>query len=708
MKVSYNWLKEYIPINIKPKEAADRLTMSGLEVKSIEQKGGDYIFEVEITSNRPDWLSVYGIARELQAITGLRLKAVQPILPRASGILKPIITIEDKKSCLKYVGRIIDGIHAGLSPRWLIERIESAGMRPVNDVVDITNFCLMELGQPLHAFDYDKIVSQLAGSPVSRLSVEPCIVVRRARKDEEITTIDGIRRKLDESILVIAADIAEQTGKLANRLTGKPIAIAGIMGGAASEVTFSTKRILLESAYFDPPTIRAAAKKLGLSTESSYRFERGVDIGAVLPASNRAAGLIYDLTKAKNISKVVEAGAKNPKEKKITLRVKNVNRILGTAVTPPRCASILKGLGLKIRLKGKDTLEVFIPSFRQDIKGEVDLIEEISRIYGYDKIPETLTSIPVWSSGGGNNPVAAFEAAVKETLCGMGLNEVITYSLIESNDPVNRISGIEDDKILRVQNPLSLESEVMRSSILSGLMNVLRRNAHRKMTDIRVFETGKSYFYGEGGVPSEKDMLSMVFCGMKIRDWQNKQAVCVFDLKGVIEALFDKFGIQGYEFKAASSVLFAPGESAVIIIDGKSAGICGRLSKELLESYDIRIPVFAGELEMDALRACVKPEQKFSEIPRFPAITRDISLVVEDRISNAEIVSLIRDVCGEYATSIKPFDLYRGEQIPAGSKSILYCVEYRASDKTLTDEEVNVFDIKVREELKRRFNATIR
>lgn len=682
MKVSYNWLKEYIPINIKPKEAADRLTMSGLEVESVEQKGGDYIFEVEITSNRPDWLSIYGIARELQAITGLRLKPVKTVLPKGSGILNPVITIEDKKSCLKYTGRVISGVHVGLSSKRLIERIESAGMRPVNDVVDITNFCLMESGQPLHAFDYDK----LEGGQV---------IVRRARKGEEIITIDGARRILDESILIIAD-------------AKRPVAIAGIMGGAASEVTFSTKRILLESAYFDPPTVRAAAKKLGLSTESSYRFERGVDIGAVLPASNRAAGFIYNLTKAENISKVVEAGAKNPKERKITLRIKNVNRILGTAVTLPRCASILKGLGLKIRIKRKDALEAFIPSFRQDIKGEIDIVEEISRIYGYDKIPETLTCIPVWSGGSRNGHVAAFEDTVKETLCGMGLNEVITYSLMESKNPLNRIGGFEDDKMLRVQNPLSLESEVLRSSILSGLMNVLKRNVHRKMTDIRVFETGKSYFYGDDGVPSEKDMLGMIFCGMKIRDWQNKQAIRVFDLKGVIEALLDKLGIQGYEFNAASSALFAPGESALISVDGKNAGICGRLSKELLECYDIKIPVFAGELDIGTLRACMKPERKFSEIPRFPAITRDISLVVEDRVSNAEIISLIKGACGEYAVSIKPFDLYRGEQIPAGSKSILYCVEYRASDKTLTDEEVNGFDNKVREELKRCFNAKIR
>ncbi|MDP2942751.1 MAG: phenylalanine--tRNA ligase beta subunit-related protein, partial [Candidatus Omnitrophota bacterium] len=262
MRVSYNWLKEYINFKLSPNELAERLTMAGLEIKSVDQKGGDYIFDAEITSNRPDWLSVYGVAREIRAITGSKLKSVDVKLPKKSTSLKPLITIEDKKGCLRYAGRIIDGVEVGLSPKWLIEKIEGAGVRPVNNVVDITNFCIMELGQPLHAFDYDK----LDGGK---------IIVRKARKGEEIITIDGVKRKLDESILVIAD-------------ARKPVAIAGVMGGKETEVTFSTKRILSESAYFDPPTIRMAAKKLGISTESSYRFERGVDLDGVVSASNRA------------------------------------------------------------------------------------------------------------------------------------------------------------------------------------------------------------------------------------------------------------------------------------------------------------------------------------------------------------------------------------------------------------------------------------
>lgn len=682
MRVSYNWLKEYIAFKLSPKELAERLTMAGLEIKSIDQKGPAYIFEAEITSNRPDWLSIYGIAREIQAITGSRLKSVDVKLPKESASLKPSIIIEDKKGCLRYVGRIIDDVQAGPSPKWLTERIEGAGIRPVNNIVDITNFCLMELGQPLHAFDYDK----LDGGR---------IVVRRAKKGEEIITIDGVKRKLDETILVIAD-------------AGRPVAIAGVMGGKDTEVTFSTKRILLESAYFDPPTIRMAAKKLGVSTESSYRFERGVDFGGILSASNRATALICDLAKAKAVSKASDAGTKTARQVKINLGISRTNKILGMEVPASKCASILTGLGLKIKQKGKDSLEALVPSFRADLKEEVDLIEEIARIYGYDKVPETLTKISVWGKGSQKSAERITEEMIRETLLGMGLNEVISHALISKGNIVNKIMNIRDDKLPKVQNPLSSESEVLRPSALCGMMDVLAHNINRKIADMRMFELGKSYFCRDNGIPSEKGILAIALCGMKTKDWRNKTALDIFDLKGIVEALFDKLGISGYKFEAKASPLLALSASSSIKIGGRDVGILGKLDKAVLDSYDIKIPIFISEMELEPIYAHARLERRFAGLPRYPSTTRDISLIVDDKISNSEITGLIKEVCGDLAVSVKPFDLYRGEQIPKGSKSILYSVEYRASDRTLTDEEASSLDKKVREVLAERFNAKIR
>lgn len=682
MKLSYNWLKEYISCKLSPKDLAERLTMAGLEIKSVDQKSGDFIFEAEITSNRPDWLSVYGAAREIQAITGSKLKPIKVKLPKESGSLKPSITIEDKKGCLRYVGRIIDGAQVSLSPKWLIERIESAGVRPVNNIVDITNFCIMESGQPLHAFDHDK----LEGGK---------IIVRKAHKGEEIITIDGVKRKLDETILVIAD-------------AKKPVAIAGVMGGKDTEVTFSTKRILLESAYFDPPTIRMAAKKLGVSTESSYRFERGVDLGGVLSASNRAAALICDLAKAKAISKALDAGTSAVKQIKITLRISKANKILGMEIPTSKCVSILKGLGLKVKQKGKDSLEVLVPSFRGDLKEAIDLVEEIARIYGYDKVPETLTKISVWGKGTQRSAERTIEDTIRETIVGFGLDEVISHALISKGNRINKIINIRDDKLPKVQNPLSSESEALRPSALCGMMDVLAHNINRKISDIRIFELGKSYFCKDDGVPSEKDVLAIALCGMKAKDWRNKTALDIFDLKGIVEALFERLGISGYEFEAKASPLLAPSASSSIKVDGRDIGILGKLNKAVLDGYDIKVPIFVSELDLKPIYAHAKLEHKFTEIPRYPSMIRDISLIVDDKVSNGEITGLIKETCGALAISVKPFDLYRGEQIPKGSKSILYSVEYRASDRTLTDEEVNVLDKKVREVLAGRFNAKIR
>ena len=681
MKISYNWLKEYINFRADPQELADKLTMAGLEVKGIDGKNGDFIYEAEITSNRPDWLCLYGIAREIQALYGLKLKPIKAKLSKSAKSEKPSITIEDKKGCLKYVGILIDGVQPAASSKDLAQKIESAGLRQVNNIVDITNFCLLESGQPLHAFDYDK----LDGGK---------IIVRRARKGEEIVTIDGVKRALDGDVLVIAD-------------AKRPVAIAGIMGGRDTEVGFSTKKVLLESAYFDPALIRRAAKKLGISSEASYRFERNVDIGGCLAAAERAVSLIFDAAKAKSVSKPSDLGTKGRGAVKITLRICRVNKVLGTDIPASECASILKSLGLDVKSKG-DVLAVSVPSFRRDLKEEVDLIEEISRIYGYDKIPETLSSIQLWGKGTQKSRDKIIEDAARETLTGAGLNEVIT-SALRYNDPyIRQALSIADTQVLKVQNPLSSESEVLRSVLMCGMLDVIAYNLNRKVPDIKIFELGKSYFYKDGSVPSEKGVLAIALCGTKEKDWHRKEAVDVFDLKGVIEALFLKLRIDKCEFELKPLPLFSPAASAIVKIGGREIGGLGKVDKALLDRYGIKTCVFAAELELEPIYSHAKLERSFSELPRYPSSSRDISLIVDDKITNKDIVGTIKEACGELAVNVNPFDLYRGEQVPKGCKSILYSVEYRAPGRTLTYEEVNSLDKKVREVLVQRFNAKIR
>ncbi|MFA6355587.1 MAG: phenylalanine--tRNA ligase subunit beta [Candidatus Omnitrophota bacterium] len=682
MKVSYNWLREYVSFSADPAALADKLTMAGLEVKGIEQKDGDPVYEIEITSNRPDWLCLYGIAHEIQALYGLKMKPIKSVLSKSAKLPGPSIKIEDKKGCLRYVGIVIDGVKVGVSGKDLAHKVESAGMRQVNNVADITNYCMMESGQPLHAFDYDK----LEGGR---------IIVRRARKGEELVTIDGIKRALDEDILVIAD-------------AGKPVAIAGIMGGRDTEVSFSTKKVLLESAYFDPVLIRRGARKLGLSSEASYRFERNVDLGGCLNAAKRAVSLICGMAGAGSVSKVSDVGSKGPKDVKIRLSISKANKILGTKIPAQKCASILKGLGLGVKPSGRDTLLVSAPSFRRDLKAEIDLVEEIARIYGYDKIPGTLPRIQLWGKGGQKSRDRIVEEAAREVLVGAGLNEVITYSLRCKDPYVQKALNIPDENVLKVQNPLSSESETLRSVLVCGMLDVVSHNLNRKVADINVFELGKSYSCEGDGTPCESGVLAIALCGLKKKDWRRKEAVDIFDIKGIIEVLFDKLGIRDYSFEVKPLPLLSPAASAVVKIGTDRIGTVGRVDKALLDKFDIKNSVFVGELDLAPIYEAAKLERKFAEMPRFPSSARDISLIVEDKVSNADIVNTIKDTCGALAISVVPFDLYRGEQVPKGCKSILYSVEYRAPDRTLTDAEVNSLDGKVREVLVRKFEAKLR
>jgi len=540
MRFTYSWLKEYIDVKLKPKELAEKLTMAGLEIEAVSQADGEWVFEAEVTTNRPDWLNIIGIAREVAAITDEKMaatKAGQHSSASTGRAAQPksaancIIQVLDKQSCPRYTGRIITGVKVAPSPEWLVKRLKSIGVRSVNNIVDITNFVLFETGQPLHAFDFDK----LSGGR---------IIVRRAKGNEQIVTIDGVTRKLDLSMLVIADENA-------------PVAIAGIMGGKGTEVTESTKTILLESAYFDPAITRKVSRCLGLGSDSSYRFERGVDLAGVKTASDRASALIAAIAGGLT-GKIIDIGKKSITQANVLVNFQKVNDVLGTNVPTKEISRILKALGLKSGKTSKAGAVFTIPSWRRDLKKEEDLIEEIIRIYGYDKICTDSVFIPM-------QPDLA--RIISDTLVSFGLNEAITYSLVDKVlddifQPAPLVAAI------KIKNPLSSDFAVLRRNIIAGILNAAKWNLNRNINDIKLFEIGPVY-HSEKLDKQEENHIVICLSGTRRDNWQDGvNPVDFYYLKGITDSLFKKLGVSNYDIKPGQSGIFQAEQSAEIMIKG--------------------------------------------------------------------------------------------------------------------------------------------
>jgi len=698
MRVTYNWLKDFVDIRIPPAVLADKLTMAGLGVTSLEEKDGDTILELEITSNRPDWLSVIGIAREVAAITGKRL-AGRPVsrsssLNRQTG--KPAnrltITIEDKKDCPLYTAKIIKDVKVGPSPEWLKKRLELVGCRSVNNIVDITNYVLFEYGEPLHAFDLDRVVSQLTSCPVSRLEIN----VRRARKGEEITTIDAIKRILDENILVIAC---RQTGKPANRQTGKPIAIAGIMGGKDTEVTQATKNILLEAAVFNPIIIRRGRQAIGLQSESAYRFERSVNPGIVEIASWRTVELINELAGGKCIlSKSI--GAPKPKSRDVILSLPTVNKILGVDIIAIGIKKILNNLDFKAKAKGKNSLSVGVPSHRQDVNLEIDLIEEISRIHGYENILKTL---PLVAPQVTLTETRDLVSLVKNILVGLGLNEVITYSLIDKESL--RIFGSEQPgEEIEITNPLSEEQEILRPRLIPSLMRCVARNINQKQDYINIFEIAKVF---SGNLPKEELALGVALCGRRsllLEQGSIKDPVTLLHLKGILEVLFERLGIKNYDFYVTGNACYID-----ISVNKEKIGAMSKIQKNILDKLDIKNKdVFALELSLDKIFSYATLKKKFMPLPRYPGITRDISFILKEDVVAKDILAAIEEKGRPLLISVAITDYYRGKQIPVGFRGLTVSCFYRSNERTLTEAEINPVHALICDLLQQRFGAKIR
>ena len=654
MKLSLNWLKDYIDLMLSPEELIERLTMAGLEVEGVDYIGKDIVLEIEITPNRPDCLNILGLAREIGAITGKAVK-VPKIKTIKTSSIKELVRIEDKKDCSRYIGTLIRDVQIIDTSPSIQQRLISLGINTINNAVDITNFVLMEMGQPLHAFDFDK----LAGGKV---------MVRRAKAGESIVTLDGVERKLDSSIVVIAD-------------AQKPVAIAGIMGGKDTQITAGTKNILLESAHFDMGAIRRACRSLGLRSDSSYRFERNVNFDGVLLGADRATDLLLQLTGGQLSGRCeISAKAKNVNAK-VKVNLSDIESLLGIAVTPVKVKAWLSRLGFKVTAKA-GVLTVIPPSHRADISQDVDVIEEIARMIGFDHLPSKMPVIKAINIPVNKRP-REIKDAIRRVLIAGGVDEIITHTMIKAQSLVK--SNLSDIPAVRIFNPLTQDQELMRPAILPSLLQVAVTNINRGQKDLRFFELGKVYTKD-----SEKEVMGLLMTGRRAQDWRfsKKDMVDFFDMKGLLERIFQSVGVDVVYDEAKMSV-FDPTAGAAIIMDGKLTGVFGKLSKEVLNNWDIKNQdVYYARIHLDEILSKPNKFLKYQPISGFPAIVRDVSLAVKKDIPYKKIEAICLQHGGEILRSVQFIEQYLGDKIQAGYKGLVFSCQYQSNIRTLREDEV--------------------
>jgi phenylalanyl-tRNA synthetase beta chain len=702
MKVPLEWLKEYVTLRLSPEAIAERLTMAGLEVTAIDRVGGDIVLNFEITPNRPDCLSVIGIAREVAAITGQRLKLPQrpassnqqPATSnrqRVAGRRSPVagaphvpfpltIRIEDRTSCERYIGRIIERVRVVPSPAWMQRRLLACGARPINNVVDITNYVLLEYGQPLHAFDFLRLA-------------DATVLVRRAHANESITTLDGVARTLPPETLVIAD--ARQA-----------VAVAGIMGGVGSEVTPQTTTILLESALFDPVTIRRGARRLGLATDSSYRFERGVDPVGVETASARALQLIEELSGGQEAA-VCDVGSKPSKRVGVVIDSRRLQRWLGMPVAAPMIRTALAGFGCHVASSGPggETMRVGIPSFRRDLTQDVDLFEEIARVIGYDRVPSTLPSLSVTAPQSEETARYGRTQSLRCLCASLGLTEAVTWSLLSEGD-LSRF-GFDPGRTARLANPLSQDHAYLRPSLLIGLLQAVRRNVSQGASGARLFEVGGVVDCSSGRV-TEGCRLGVVLAGLWSRDWHRKEPSGFFLLKGLLETLVGRLCEGELQATPASLPWAEPGQGAQLHLNGRVFGTAGEISQSIRTAWDLEEPAWAAEFDVEQLLASRRRPIRAEAPPLFPPVKRDLSLVVDATTPFEVVDRLLRDTGSPLAHRVTLIDRYTGKQVPAGKVSLTFSIEYRDPSKTLTASDVDALHQRIVRALADRFGASLR
>ncbi len=663
--------------------------MVGVQLNTALQLS-DPVIEIDLTPNRPDCLSIVGIAREIAAIQKTPLTYSPPTLadPDNKIVQMTSVRIEAPDHCPRYAARLLEGIKVRPSPFWLQDRLLSVGLRPINNIVDITNFVLMELGQPLHAFDFDRLE-------------ENRIVVRTAMQGESFTTLDQKERPLTSEMLMIC------DGK-------KPVAIGGVMGGLNSEIEDDTSRVLIESACFSPVSIRRTAKKLGLSTEASFRFERGVDPEGTVTALNRAAQLMIEMAGGTLIGGVVDEHPRPHETKALTLSVARTNRLLGTDLNRVQVADLLKSIEFKVENEPEaDTLWVAPPSFRVDISRPEDLMEEVARLAGYNNIPTTFPMFP--AEGRPFLKELAFRNELKQLMTGFGFTEVITYSFIHKQ-ACDRLRFRSDDprrNLVHILNPLVEDQAVMRTSLIPGLLSTLGYNLSQQIKNIKLFEIGKIFIgRGQDRLPKESEVLAGLWSGSRnLGSWHTEETAADFyDIKGVVEAVLRSLKIEGYRFTQlplADCDYAKSGFAAVITQNGKPLGRVGEVDPQVLAIYDLKKSAYIFELELEPLQALLTGPQYRRPLPKFPAIFRDSTLIIDRGIESEMVLEQVMDFKETLVEEVHLFDVYEGRPIPAGRKSISFRITYRSQKKTLLDNDIHKLHEIITNRLMEQFKATL-
>lgn len=680
MKVSVNWLKDYVTINPPLEKVAEDLTLAGLEVKKVEPSadGKDTLLEIEITSNRPDWLSHLGVAREIAAVQNLSLKQLD--LPKPSNRPMPQgwrINLKDLEACPYYTGVYIEGIQSLSTPDFMKERLAACGLRSIHVVVDITNYVLLEMGQPLHAFDADL----LQGQEIS---------IRRAKADEKFLAINGQQFSLTSQDLVIAdADRA--------------IALAGVMGGKDSEVTSRTRNIFLESAFFLPRFVRQTSRRLNLSSDSSYRFERRVDPEGVDAGRERAIALIQQYAKPRFISAVIKSGQKPVLQKtSFHLSVNETAKKLGVVIKSHQISSALTRLGFEAKQDSTDNVKVTVPSFRADVTEAIDLIEEVARIYGFDQISDTLPSRPPLLVK--QSPIYKLEDSARAYCAGAGCFETVTFSLISAK-------GLNVDRDLAhavyVNNPQNQELCWMRPFFVPSLLQVIQKNLSWGAPRVPIFELANLYRQGADKLPYEERSLGIALTGkFREKTWGDSEREYTFyDMKGMIEGFLSHAGMKEISFKAASHPLYLSPCYEEVLVQGKRVGAFGEVHPKFAKQWDIDRPVFLSELSMDLLASLAQWKRSYHEVPRFPGIERDLSVQVAEHVQAGTIENDILNMGGGLLAHVETFDLFQGGKVPKGCKNLAFRLIYQSLERTLVSEEVQQVHTKIAAEIAKKYQA---
>jgi phenylalanyl-tRNA synthetase beta chain len=682
MRISSSWLAEFVKVPA-PEQLAHIFEMAGIGVEDYDALSG--VFSLEVTSNRGDWLSTIGLAREIAAMTDQRFRA--PHIEDASTLaLDGVqVEIENPDDCARYCALLIEGVKISESPEWMQKRLIECGMRPVNNIVDATNYAMLERGQPLHAFDADKILEQK-------------IIVRRARDGEEIVTLDEAERELSGEVLVIAD-------------SQNPIAVAGLMGGRDSEVTGKTTRVLLESAHFSAGRVRRGMRVLGLSSEASRRFARWVDPNGVLTAATRAAQLIIENAGGKIVNDAADNYPNPISEAQVSMRAARCNAILGTEISSENIASLLERLGLKVLAREQDALQVSVPTWRRDIEREIDLIEEVARLHGYEKIPTTLPRTV--NAFAGRSLAQRLEENARETLVRCGLNEVVTYSL--ENSAAATRAGLEaSTPVVALRSPLSDDYTQLRTSLVPSLLQVLRNNAlSDSSAQLRIFEIGKTYHPGEkeNEQPDERRHIAIaLLAAPPSAHWQKdaRAEVDFFTLKAVVENLLEGIGAPGAHFQSARTPSFHPGRGATLSIDGENVGTLGEVHPTVAERFELRHRAYLATLDFESLVRHISLVPQYAPVSKQPPADRDIALVVPEKTTAAQIENSVRHAAGVLLESSRVFDVYAGAPIETGFKSVAIALRFRAEDRTLQEAEIETAMGAIRDAAEKELGAQLR